>query len=145
VGPGTSFIAKLNANISPTLLNEFVASYTGDHIFLTPGGPVGVPSGFSMGSLFAQSTPFGGLLPSFTIGSNAAYGGGFNTDTGYFPWNNANPTYTYRDNVTKIVAKHTLQFGVYVVFAQKNEQNSPNLQGILTFDSSNSAVSTGNA
>jgi hypothetical protein len=145
VGPGTSFVAKLNANISPTLLNEFVASYTGDHIFLTTGGPASLPSGFSMGSLFSQATPFGGLLPSFTIGSNAAYGGGFYTDTGYFPWNNANPTYTYRDNVTKMVANHTLLFGVYVVFAQKNEQNSPNLQGILSFDSSNSSVSTGNA
>src|SRR2546425_555993 len=34
VGPGTSFVARLNANITPTLLNEFVASYTADHIFL---------------------------------------------------------------------------------------------------------------
>src|SRR5438128_307631 len=34
VGPGTSFVARLNANISPTLLNEFVASYTAGHIFL---------------------------------------------------------------------------------------------------------------
>ena len=33
VGPGTSFVARLNANFSPTLLNEFVASYTADHIF----------------------------------------------------------------------------------------------------------------
>ncbi len=145
VGPGTSFVARLNATVSPTLFNEFVASYTGDHIFLTTGGPAGLPSGFSMGSLFSQTTPFGGLLPSFTLSSNAAYGGGFYTDSGYFPWNNANPTYTYRDNVTKVVAKHTLQFGAYLVFAQKNEQNSPNLQGILTFDSGNSAVSTGNA
>ncbi len=40
-GPGTSFVARLNANISPTLLNEFVASYTADHIDLTAGGPVG--------------------------------------------------------------------------------------------------------
>ena len=145
VGPGTSFVARLNATVSPTLFNEFVASYTGDHIFLSTGGPAGLPSGFSMGSLFSQTTPFGGLLPSFTLSSNAAYGGGFYTDSGYFPWNNANPTYTYRDNVTKVVAKHTLQFGAYLVFAQKNEQNSPNLQGILTFDSGNSAVSTGNA
>ena len=66
-------------------------------------------------------------------------------DTGYFPWNNANPVYTYRDNLTKIIGKHTLQFGFYSAFAQKNEENSPYIQGILTFDSSNSTVSTGNA
>ena len=143
VGPGTSFVARLNANITPTLLNEFVASYTGDHIFLTTGGPVGLPSGFSMGSLFNNG--FGGKLPAISFQTNAAYGGGTVTsDTGYFPWHNANPTYTYRDNVTKVAGKHTLQFGAYLVFAQKNEANSPYVQGILSFDTSK-AVSTGNA
>jgi len=143
VGPGSSFVARLNANISPTLLNEFVASYTGDHIFLTTGGPVGLPSGFAMGSIFNNG--FGGKIPAIDIGSNNAYGGGFGQDSGYFPWHNANPTYTYRDNMTKIIGQHTLQFGAYIVFAQKNEANSPNVQGILTFDSGDAAVTTGNA
>ncbi len=142
VGPGTSFVARLNANISPTLLNEFVASYTGDHIFLTTGGPVALPSGFAMGSLFNNG--FGGKLPDISLQTNAAYGTSFNNDTGYFPWKNANPTYTYRDNVTKIVGTHTLQFGAYFVFAQKNEANSPYVQGILSFDTSHS-ISTGNS
>src|SRR6266446_778283 len=143
VGPGTSFVARLNANISPTLLNEFVASYTGDHIFLTTGGPVGLPSGFSMGSIFNNG--FGGKLPAISLGSNNAYGGSFGQDTGYFPWHNANPTYTYRDNITKVLGTHTLQFGAYLVFAQKNEANSPNVQGILTFTSGDATVSTGNS
>jgi hypothetical protein len=144
VGPGTSFVARLNSNLSPTLLNEFVASYTADHIFLTAVGPVGLPSGFAMGSIFSNG--FGAKLPAITLGSNAAYGGGqWGNDSGYFPWNNANPTYTYRDNVTKTLGKHIFQFGVYTAFAQKNEENSPNVQGILTFDSSDTAVSTGNA
>ena len=30
--PGVSMVARLTANVSPTLLNEFVASYTTDHI-----------------------------------------------------------------------------------------------------------------
>ncbi len=64
--------------------------------------------------------------------------------TGYFPWNNANPTYTYRDNVTKIVRTHTLQFGAYFAAAQKNEDNSVDVQGLLTFDTS-SPISTGNS
>jgi hypothetical protein len=145
VGPGTSFVARLNANVTPTLLNEFVASYTADHIFLTAGGTVSPSGAFPMGTLFPAQTPaFGGLLPAITLTSNAAYGGGFWTDTGYFPWNNANPTYTLRDNVTKIVKTHTFQFGAYVVFAEKNEMNSPTLQGILTFDSTK-PFSSGNA
>jgi carboxypeptidase family protein/TonB-dependent receptor-like protein len=151
VGPGTSFVARLNANISPTLLNEFVASYTADHIFLTalhnpPLPPALLCQGATcpLGVLFQNGQ--GGKLPSISLGNNVAYGGGFSADTGYFPWNNANPVYTYRDNVTKIIKTHTLQFGVYTAFAQKNEQNSPYIQGILTYDSSNSAIpSTGNA
>jgi len=143
-GPGTSFVARLNSNFSPTLLNEFVASFTADHIFLTAVGPVGLPSGFTMGSIFANG--FGSKLPAITLGSNAAYGGGqWGNDSGYFPWNNANPTYTYRDNVTKTFGKHIFQFGAYAAFAQKNEENSPNVQGILTFSSGDSAVTSGNA
>jgi hypothetical protein len=142
VGPGTSFVARLNANISPTLLNEFVASYTADHIFLTAlNNPPGLPAG-AMGSIFNNG--FGGKLPAIQLNGNADIYGGLGQDTGYFPWNNANPTYTYRDNLTKIAGTHTLIMGVYFAAAQKNEDNSPNVQGILTFDAT-SAVSSGNA
>ena len=142
VGPGTSFVARLNANISPTLLNEFVASYTADHIFLTAlNNPAPLPAG-AMGSIFNNG--FGGKLPAIQLNGNTALYGGLGQDTGYFPWNNANPTYTYRDNLTKTVGTHTFQMGAYMAFAQKNEENSPNVQGILTFDTSKS-VSSGNA
>jgi len=142
VGPGTAFLARLNSNVTPTLLNEFVASYTADHIFLTAVGPVGLPSGFAMGSLFNNG--FGGKLPAISLGTNNAYGGSFTSDTGYFPWKNSNPTYTYRDNMTKVLGKHTFAFGAYFAFAQKNEGNSPYIQGILTYQST-AANSTGNA
>jgi hypothetical protein len=152
-GPGTSFVARLTANISPSLLNEFVASYTGNHIILTAIGPVGLPpSGFTMGSLFANG--FEGKIPAFVFQNTPAYGGVANgvfqsgnavgVDTGYFPWKNANPTYTYRDNVTKISGNHTMTIGAYFVAAQKNQENSLNQQGILTFSSS-SSVTSGNS
>jgi Carboxypeptidase regulatory-like domain len=142
VGPGTGFVARLTANLRPNLLNEFVASYTADHIDLTAVNNPPLPSPFPMGALFNNG--FGGKLPSIQLQNNVAYGGSFGQDTGYFPWENANPTYTYRDNMTWIKGNHTMQFGAYLAFAQKNEGNSPNLQGILTFDTS-STVTTGNA
>jgi hypothetical protein len=146
VGPGTSFVARLNANFTPTLLNEFVASYTADHIFLTAvNGPAPLPAG-AMNAIFDNG--FGGKLPGISIGGNDAYNGGANgvlaQDTGYFPWNNANPTYTYRDNLTKLKGNHTLIFGAYFVAAQKNEDNTGNLQGILSF-SNTSPISSGNS
>ena len=147
VGPGTSFVARLNANITPTLLNEFVASYTADHIFLTAlNNPAALPAG-AMGALFNNG--FGGKLPSISLAGNTAYDGGANgvlaQDTGYFPWNNANPTYTYRDNLTKVLGTHTFVMGVYFAAAQKNEDNSPDVQGILTFNAGNTTNGTGNS
>ena len=142
VGPGTSFVARLTANITPTVVNEFVASYTADHIFLTALNNPPLPSGFAMGSIFQNG--FGGKLPAIQLNGNTAYGSSLGQDTGYFPWNNANPVYTYRDNLTKTVGTHTLIMGVYFAAAQKNEQNTANVQGVLTFDTSGT-LSTGNS
>jgi len=144
VGPGVSLVANLTANVSPTLLNEFTFSYTTDHIFLNALGPVQRPSDFNMTGLYNNG--FGGLLPAVSVAGGINYDtGGFQLDTGYFPWNNANPTYTYKDQLTKIIGGHNLYFGVYVVAAEKNEENSPYIQGILGFDNTDAAISTGNA
>jgi Carboxypeptidase regulatory-like domain len=143
VGPTTSAVARLVYTASPTLVNEFVFSYTADHIFLTNVGPFARPDSMTMTGLFNNG--FGGKLPTVSVSGNAAYGAGFTADPSDEPWNNANPTYTIRDNVTKIIGKHTLQFGAYAVIAQKNEFSSTGLQGSLTFDATNSVVSTGNA
>ncbi len=142
VGPGVSMVANLAISASPTLLNETVFSYTTDHIFLTATGNYALPTGLAIGSLFNNG--FGGILPQVDIANGTPYGGGFTAGSGYFPWNNANPTYTYKDQVTKIIGAHNLYFGAYFAAGQKNEQNSPNLQGTLTF-SNTSGVTTGNA
>ena len=143
-GPTTSFVARLTSNISPTLLNEFVASYTSDHIILTNLSNVGLPSGgIDLAPFFNNN--FGGKIPAFTVGNTngSAYGGGFSVDTGYFPWKNANPTYTYREIMTKILGQHTFFFGGYVVFAQKNQSSTADVQGQLSF-ATNATNSSGN-
>jgi hypothetical protein len=143
VGPGVSDVFGMTANISPTLLNEFTFSYTTDHIYLDAVGPTQRPSSMTMTGLYNNG--FGGLLPAVSGSGGINYDtGGFKMDTGYFPWNNANPTYTYKDQLTKIIGGHNLYFGAYLVLAEKNEQNSPYVQGILNFDNT-SPVSTGNA
>ncbi|HEX3684112.1 MAG TPA: carboxypeptidase regulatory-like domain-containing protein [Bryobacteraceae bacterium] len=143
VGPGVSMVANLTVSASPTLLNEFVFSYTTDHILLNAIGSVQRPASFDMPGIFNNG--FRGLLPNIYIENTAEYGGGFNAPTGYFPWNNANPTFTYKDNVTKIWGTHNLTFGAYFVAAQKNEDNSnfQDAQGSLTFNGT-AAGSTGN-
>jgi Carboxypeptidase regulatory-like domain len=142
VSPGVSMVARLTATVSPNLVNEFVMSYTADHLALTTQGPTSRPAGMKMGSLFDNR--FGGKITGFAILGGAAYNGGFGEDPGPIPWSNSNPTYTMRDNVNKSRGRHGLQFGGYFVAAEKNESSFTNLQGFLLFANS-SPVSTGNA
>ena len=122
-GPGVSMVARLTATLSPTLLNEFVASYTTDHITLIPVGAWQRPASNDIRDLFPGADQ--GKLPGISLGGGGIYN--FGEDVGYMPNGpyNSNPTYTYRDNVTKIVGKHNLVFGGYFVAAQKNELAAP--------------------
>ena len=143
IGPGVSIVSRLTASVSPTLLNEFVASYTTDHIKQLNTNPQVWTRGsnFTMTGLFPN---FGGKLPDFCASTNGAYGGGFCEGPTAFPWFNSNPTYTFRDNVTKSLGKHNLQFGGYFVAAQKNEMAYVDVEGDLSFDTT-APVSSGNA
>jgi carboxypeptidase family protein len=154
-GPGLSMLAHLTNTISPSLLNEFVFSYTTDRITLKNIDANGVqfqkPAGLTTGYLFKNG--LGNKAPGIVIGgNNAAYGGfGFGIDPGYLPWHHTNPTYNFRDDVSKVIGKHTLQFGVQTIIAQRNElnqavgANTGDVQGILTFSNVSSFNSKGNA
>jgi Carboxypeptidase regulatory-like domain/TonB-dependent Receptor Plug Domain len=168
VGPGIDMLVRLTQTITPSLLNEVVFSYTNSHITLTdvngPGGanfqrPAGLgnpndagtcngttSSGVAncpMGYLFNNG--FGGKAPGVVLtGNNNEYGGaGFTVDPSYMPWEHTNPTYNFRDDMSKVFGKHTVQFGVQYVLSQKSETNgalgaaSGDTQGLLTFSNVN--------
>jgi hypothetical protein len=143
--PGVSMVARLTANVSPTLLNEFVASYTTDHIGTHLTGPW--QRGNVPATLGLYNNGYDGKVPGISL-SGGEFQGGFAEDPGYVPNGplNSNPTFTYRDNVTKIVGSHNLQIGVYFVDAHKNEVPQPGVgvNGLLTFSNS-SPISSGNA
>jgi len=148
--PTTSLVIHLTGTITPTLLNEFVAGYSANHIVMQNVGPSQRPAGYDLG-LFQNG--FGGnRLPGFVMnGGNQFAGGGIGLDTGYVPNGpvNSNPSYTYRDNVSKIIGKHNLTIGGYFVASQKNEipQVNPSVNGLITLDTSfstSNSASTGN-
>jgi hypothetical protein len=179
VGPGVSVVVGLSQTISPTLLNQFTASFANSNITLTnvngPGGAnyqrpaaLGQPGGncnrlppggaffsatnCSMGAIFNNG--IGGKAPGIVIaGNNAEYGGaGFTVDTAYMPWEHSDPTYSYRDDLTKSLGKHILQFGAQAIFSQRSEGNpaigaaTGDVQGLLTFSNvSGGPTDTGNA
>ncbi len=180
VGPGTDVVVSLTETFSPTLLNEVIFSYTNSHITLSnvngPGGanytrPAGLgnPADAGMlpcsppipGSLVPQcpmgyvfNNGFGGKVPGLVLGgNNQEYGGsGFTVDPSYMPWEHTNPTYNFRDDLSKAVGKHTLHFGVQYVLAQKNETNGAlgaatgDTQGLFAVSNVNGGnATTGNA
>lgn len=112
----------------------------------TGSGPTIGPVG-PLGAFFDNG--FGSKIPALLFkGTNAAYGShGFNIDTGYTPWVDTIPTYTLRDDATRTVGKHTIQFGVEAIFAQQNEVsaangvNSGDIQGVLSFNDQGAGAS----
>jgi hypothetical protein len=112
------------------------------------------PMGYIFSNNFGGNKPGGmPLMPGLVFqGNNGAYGGhGFAADTGYAPWNQANPTFTVRDDASKTIGKHTLQWGFWGSFVQQNElsgvtgANSGDLQGLLTYSDEQAVHTTGNA
>jgi hypothetical protein len=142
-GPGIDMVVNLTYSASPSLVNEFVADYTTDHITLTNISPGIGRQDFTGNGFFDNG--YGNVLPSIALSGGTAYSGGFAVSTGYFPWQNSNPTYSYRDDLTKTLKNHTLIFGASFIAAQKNEPSVGLNQGSFGFSSSPSPVTTGNS
>lgn len=129
-GPGVSMVANLTATMSPTLLNEFIASYGTNHLILFNNGTAWKrPSSMTIPGFFNNG--FNGTLPQINIGGI----GNFQivVDPGYLPWENSNPTYAYHDNLTWTKGRHNVQVGAYFAAIQKNEMTGAYPNGILNF------------
>jgi len=72
--PTTSLVIHLTGTITPTLLNEFVAGYSANHIVMQNVGPSQRPAGYDLG-LFQNG--FGGnRLPGFVMNGGNQFAGG---------------------------------------------------------------------
>ncbi len=140
VQPGISLVANLLWTASNTLTNEFMMGYGANHLSLTDlTSAANKPAGLTMTSLFPNN--FGGKVPSFNINGGASFGD-LNQDAGPLPFYNSNPTYTYRDTVTKLLHAHNLKTGFYFTANQKNEDAELRTQGYLGFSGIGSASYT---
>ncbi len=154
-GPGVSSLSRPTILDDPAALGGTpVPGATSCALFTSPS-PNLVPPSITecpMGYIFSNG--YGGnKLPGLDFqGTNGAYGGhGFAADTGYAPWNQDNPTFALRDDASKTIGKHSLQWGFWGTYVQQNElsavsgANSGDLQGLLTFSNQQSTHTTGNA
>jgi len=142
-GPGVSLVANLTWTPSTTLTNQFAFAYGANHLTLiNTTSAANLPAGMTMTGLFANG--FGGKIPMLSVGGGQTYYG-FTQDAGPLPFRNSNPTYTYRDTVTKLLKRHTLKTGFYFTANEKNEDAEVWTQGQLGFNTDQSSTySTGN-
>jgi hypothetical protein len=141
--PGVSLVANLQWTPTSTLTNELMIGYGANHISITNTTNAGnLPAGMTMTGLF--NNQFGGKVPSFNIGGGSSFSD-LNQDAGPTPFYNSNPTYTYRDTVTKLLNKHNLKTGFYFTANQKNEDAELNTQGYLGFNGNGSSYYLNNA
>ena len=139
-GPGVSLVGNLNWTHSSTLTNQFLFGYGANHLTLTnTTSAAKTPAGLTMTGLFNNG--FGGKIPSVSVNGGSTYWG-FTQDAGPLPFRNSNPTYTYRDTITKLLKRHTLKTGFYFTANQKNEDAEVETQGTLGFNSTGAAAFT---
>jgi hypothetical protein len=138
--PGVSLVFNLQWTPSSTVTNEYMMGYGANHISITNTTTAGnLPPSLTMTGLF--NNDFGGKIPSFNINGGVSYGD-LNQDAGPVPFYNSNPTYTYRDTVTKLLHNHNLKTGFYLTFNQKNEDAELNTQGYLYFSANGGSFYT---
>ncbi len=128
----------LTTIITPTLTNEF--SYGNTRNWL-PNRPqedskyLRKNAGITLPMLYPNADPFG-MVPNMTwdVGSNSPtiYVAGM-------PYDNENPSVNWTDNVAKVLANHTLKFGLFIDTSFKRQTGTIVNSGRIDFsrDSSN--------
>jgi len=146
--PARQTVAHFNYNLTPTLMNEFIMSYTDTPHWITPiAGPASPDHSIDKPANWSASTFFPANATNKLLPTVAIYGGGpFNIDAdngNYVGKYDAEPILTYRDNLGWTHGKHTIKTGVFLEKFQLNEQFGTETQGIYTFTNSG-PITTGN-
>jgi hypothetical protein len=135
-GPGKSLVAHVSRSFRPTLMNEFIASYTVDHIVLrklptdSVAGSIDRPSNFVMNHLYAanDSDPH---LPGLSLcgGINFCMG----EDPSNDPYINSSPVIYLKDNLAWTHGKHITKTGLLFEDYHKKAPFGSDPFGYLSF------------
>jgi len=147
--PARQSVFHLNYNLKPTLMNEFIMSYTDTPHTISPiAGPASIaksvdkPSDWSASTFFAANSNVK-LLPGISVSGGGPFG--FDADNGNYrgPYD-AEPVFTYRDNIVWLHGNHTIKTGFFLEKFQLTEQFGFETQGYYNFANSG-PLTTGNA
>lgn len=111
--------------VSPTLVNEFLATASADHVTITviPGHYQRSTYGINYPYIFQQKEIFD-KIPTTEIANFATI------DGGPYPSKSAGPIYDLSDNITKIIGGHSIKFGGLWEYSGENDFDQINVAGV---------------
>jgi hypothetical protein len=127
--PSRLAVARLSKTIGTTAVNDFQFSFSDNRIIITPTDQAAATA---LSSLFPQ------FLPAADKGFTPANGpatwinaGNLPTVWNFGPWSNAENLYTFQDDFSKVIGRHTLKFGALYSRNQKNQDLFDTENGVL--------------
>jgi len=121
--PGKIVVAKLSKVINNTSVNDFQFSYSNNRINISQASP-------------DASAALNKVIPTFFPGNSPdnppvwINGGGLPTIWSFAPWANGEDLYSYQDDYSKVIGRHTLKIGGVYSRNSKDQDNFSQKQGV---------------
>ncbi len=128
--PGKVAIAKLTTTIGTSAVNDFSFSWSANRINLSTGGDdPGLNA--TIKQAFQTVFPQSGKLHGAATAEPLCWCGGPSNFVGHFgPWANGQDLYTWKDDFSKVMGRHTLKAGVYYSKNKKDEETGSDNGGL---------------
>lgn len=121
--PARIAVARLSKVIGSSAVNDFQFSYSANRIKITQTTPAAQALNKVIPTFF-PSTGDPANNPPVWIN-----GGGLPTIWSFAPWNNGEDLYTWQDDFSKVIGRHTLKTGVLYSRNSKDQDNFSQKQG----------------
>jgi len=120
--PGKIAIAKLTTTIGTNSVNDFTFAWSANRINVTAGGDnPGLNS--TIQQAFPYAFPASGKLHGNATATPLGWGGGPSGIIGHFgPWNNAQDLFTWKDDFSRVVGRHSVKIGALYGTNKKDEE-----------------------
>lgn len=125
--PGKNLVSSLTNIINPTLINEFTFGFSWNTIHRPPLGVEERPPGLNIPELFPGNPA--NKIPDIRLTQGWGSISGSNV-----PYDNGNPMFTFRDDVSKQSGNHSLKVGMEILRIRKWIDNSTRPQGDFQFN-----------
>lgn len=138
--PAYTISTNLTSTLSPTLYNEANFGWTANKQDITSVDNNVFASKYNLNVPLLFPIEGDTAIPDFSFSGVPEQWGTWSY-LGSIPWRNSLTTINFTDNITKLMGKHTLKFGVFVERTRKDQSAWGNHNGQFNFDGQNAQQS----